>query len=135
MVLLLREQEPPLHHQFHQEGRQEWDPAAWNGSEGTLVTAQLLLQPLSGARAVVAQGRLPGHPCSQQEKLNCSLQNALCSNGSLQLGFPCLKPAEGCAADAKMWVGVQVFSEGFIHSIHRDPCWEKPHLCPWLCHS
>lgn len=66
------------------------------------MTAQLLFQPLSGTEAVVAQRRLPGHPCSQQEKLNCCLQNALCFNGSLQLGFPCLKAAEGCAADAKI---------------------------------
>lgn len=58
------------------------------GLGGHVVTAQLLFQPVSGTDAVVAQRRLPGHPCSQQEKLYCCLQNALCSDGSLQLGFP-----------------------------------------------
>lgn len=78
---------------IRKESRSAWDTVAWNRSEGSVglgghvVTAQLLFQPLSGTEPVVAQRRLPGHPCSQQEKLYCCLQNALCSNGSLQLRF------------------------------------------------
>lgn len=59
------------------------------GLGGTRCDSTAAVQPLSGTGPVVlAQRRLPGHPRSQQETMSCCLQNALCSDGSLQLGFP-----------------------------------------------
>lgn len=74
------------------------------------MTAQLLLQPSVGQRRL---------PCSQQEEL-CCLCKMLCAlMAHYNWDSPCLKLAAGCTVNAEIWVGVQVFSWGFIHSVPK----------------
>lgn len=133
LVLLFREQEPPLHHQFHQEGKQEclghccmeW---LWGepGAGRTPCDSTAAAPAISGTEEIAL---LPAR------RIVLPLQNALCSNGSLQLGFPL--PETCCRVHCWCWnlgwcAGILLG----IYSLHpQEILAGKSPICLWLCNS